>query len=63
METVVRQGNRLNVVLDVAYEYDISAIAVAGDKEHSLLEWTVPSFSQEVLHRCWFPLLFFTKKD
>jgi nucleotide-binding universal stress UspA family protein len=63
VETVVKQGNRLNIVLDVAYEYDISAIAVAPDKEHSLLEWTVPSFSQEVLHRCWFPLVFFIRKN
>lgn len=62
VEALVKTGNRLNMVLDVAYEYDISAIAVAPDKEHTLLEWTVPSFTQEVLHRCWFPLLFFIRK-
>lgn len=58
----VKTGNPLNEVLDLAFEEDISAIAIAADREEGLLQWTVPSFAQELLHRSWFPLLFFTKK-
>jgi nucleotide-binding universal stress UspA family protein len=59
----VRTGKPLTEILAVAYEDDISAIAVAADQEQGLLEWTVASFAQEVLHRSWFPLLFFTRKE
>jgi nucleotide-binding universal stress UspA family protein len=63
VEVQVRIGRPLNEIIEMAYVYDISAIAVAADRDHGLLEWTVPSFSQEVLHRSWFPLLFFTQKN
>jgi nucleotide-binding universal stress UspA family protein len=59
----IRTGKPLTEILDVAYRDDISAIAVATDQGQGLLEWTVASFAQEVLHRSWFPLLFFTQKD
>ena len=63
VEVQLLKGRPLNEILEMAYEYDISAIAVAADQDHGLLEWTVPSFAQEILHRSWFPLLFFTKKN
>lgn len=63
VQVEVRTGKPLNEVLDVACQYDISAIAIVADQEKGLLRWTVSSFTQEILHRSWFPLLFFTKKD
>jgi nucleotide-binding universal stress UspA family protein len=63
VQVEVRKGKALTEILQVAYEYDINAIAIAATQEQGLLEWTVPSFTQEVLYRSWFPLLFFTKKD
>lgn len=62
VETLVKTGQPLTEILQVAYDYDISAIAVAVDAQQNLLQWTVPNFSKEVLHRSWFPLIFFTKK-
>jgi nucleotide-binding universal stress UspA family protein len=63
VEVEVRTGKRLTEIVQVAFEYDISAIAIAANQDKGLLEWTVPSFTQELLHRCWFPLLFFTRKN
>lgn len=63
VKAVVRKGKPLTETLQVAYEEDISAIAIATDGGQGLLEWTMPSFAQEMLHRSWFPLLFFTKKN
>ncbi|MGK7872570.1 MAG: universal stress protein [Xenococcaceae cyanobacterium] len=59
----VRQGNPLHEILDVALTFDISAIAVATNYRTNLLEWTVPSFANEVLHRSWFPILLFSEKS
>ena len=58
----VRQGNPLNELLDAAVTFDISAIAIASDYRANLLEWTVPSFANDVVHRSWFPVLFFSPK-
>lgn len=58
----VRQGNFIQEIVNVAVDFDISAIAIAKDYSSNLLNWTVPSVSSEVLHRIWFPLLFFSPK-
>lgn len=60
--TEVREGNPLLEVLAAAQTYDISAIAIGADYRASILEWTVPSFANEVLRRSWFPVLFFSPK-
>ena len=58
----VRQGNPLQEILDAALTFDISAIAIASDYRSNILEWTVPSFADDVLRRSWFPVLFFSAK-
>lgn len=57
----VRQGNPPREIIEVASELDISAIAIASDGSDNLLQWTVGSVMSEVVHRCWFPLLAFSK--
>jgi nucleotide-binding universal stress UspA family protein len=63
VDVEIRQGNPLQEVLDAAVNSDISAIAIASDYRSKLLEWTVPSFANEVLHRSWFPVVFFSPKQ
>jgi nucleotide-binding universal stress UspA family protein len=58
VEVIVTTGNPLKETLKAALTHDISAIAIADDQD-SLLDWTVKSFTQEVLHRSWFPVVFF----
>jgi nucleotide-binding universal stress UspA family protein len=58
IEVIVTTGNPLKETLNVALTHDISAIAIADDQD-SLLDWSVKSFTQEVLHRSWFPVVFF----
>jgi nucleotide-binding universal stress UspA family protein len=62
VETEVRQGNPLQEVLNTACYYNITAIAIATDLRNKLLEWTVPSFPNELLRNSWFPLLLFPQK-
>ena len=59
METLVVKGNPFLETIKLAFEYDISAIAICDDQDHGILDWTVPSYAQEILHRSWFPLLYF----
>lgn len=59
VEVMVKIGNPILETLDVALNEDISAIAVTDDREYGLLDWTIPSFTQKVLHRSWFPVVFF----
>ncbi|BAQ64539.1 universal stress protein [Geminocystis sp. NIES-3709] len=59
IEVMVKTGNPIVETLDVALIEDISAIAVTDDREYGLLDWTIPSFTQKVLHRSWFPIVFF----
>jgi nucleotide-binding universal stress UspA family protein len=61
VEIEVRHGNPLHEIVEVAVEQDITAIAIASDGSGNLLEWTVGSVTSEVLHRCWFPILAFSK--
>lgn len=59
--TEVRQGSAIQAILDAAFINDITAIAVAS-RRASLLDWTVPSLTDNILNRSWFPLLFFSPK-
>lgn len=59
--TEVRHGNPIQEILDAAFVNDITAIAVAS-RRASLLDWTVPSLTDNILNRSWFPLLFFSPK-
>lgn len=63
VETQVRQGNPLQEILNSACDYNVSAIAIASDLRNNLLEWTVPSFANELLRNSWFPLLLFPQKN
>ncbi|MGA1474281.1 MAG: universal stress protein [Prochlorothrix sp.] len=56
--TEIRQGEPLQQLLDVATERDISAIAVSSRRANALLDWSIPSFSNEVMRRSWHPVLF-----
>lgn len=58
----VRRGNLLQEIVNVAVDFDISAIAIAKDYSRNILKWTVPNEVGEMLHRIWFPLLFFSPK-
>jgi len=59
VDCLVKKGDPINETLNVALEYDISTIAIADDRDNILLDWTIRSFGQEILHRSWFPLLYF----
>ncbi|WP_373478957.1 universal stress protein [Geminocystis sp.] len=61
IEVIVTTGNPLQETLNTALNSDITAIAIADDQD-TLLDWTVKSFTQEVLHRSWFPVVFFPFK-
>lgn len=58
----VRQGLPLQEIIAAAIDFDISAIAIATDYRSNILDWTVASVVSEILHRIWFPLLFFSPK-
>jgi nucleotide-binding universal stress UspA family protein len=59
VETEVRQGEPLQELLEAAMVHDISAIAVSSRRANALLDWSIPSFGNEVLRRSWHPVLFF----
>ncbi|MBP0020026.1 MAG: universal stress protein [Cyanobacteria bacterium SBLK] len=58
----VRSGNPLHELLDAALNFDISAIATSHLSRSALLEFTAPSFANEILRHSWFPVLFFSPK-
>ncbi len=62
VNTAVREGNPLHEIMDAALEFDISAIAIATSYRNSLLEFTAPSFANDVIRRSWFPVVFFSPK-
>ena len=62
VNTEVRQGNPIQEIMDAALEFDISAIAIATDYRNTLLQWTAPSFANDLMRRSWFPVLFFSPK-
>ncbi len=59
VKTAVKIGNPLSETLDIAVKEDISAIAIASKPRNQLLELTVHSYASDLLHRSWFPTLFF----
>ena len=62
VNTEVRIGNPLHETMDAALEFDISAIAIATDYRNTLLQWTAPSFANDLIRSSWFPILFFSPK-
>ncbi|WP_246198857.1 universal stress protein [Sodalinema gerasimenkoae] len=61
--TQVREQERLKTMMDLAMEYDISAIAVNSPSVPRLLEWSRPNFANLLLRRSWHPVLFFPDPD
>jgi nucleotide-binding universal stress UspA family protein len=62
VNTEVRQGNPIQEIMDAALEFDIGAIALATDYRNTLLEWTAPSFANDLMRRSWFPVVFYSPK-
>lgn len=58
----VRRGNSIAQVLTAAQESDVSAIGLSTGNIGKLLNWSVPSFTGEILRRSWHPVLFFPPK-
>ena len=52
-------GDRITKILEAANEYDISAIATSSDSLGKLMEWSVPSFTGEILRKSWHPVIYF----
>lgn len=59
VKTAVKVGNPLAETIAIAVKEDISAIAIASKPRNQLLELTVHSYASDLLHRSWFPTLFF----
>ncbi|MBR8828759.1 MAG: universal stress protein [Gomphosphaeria aponina SAG 52.96 = DSM 107014] len=62
VDVEVRRGDSLPEIIAAATDFDTSAIAIASETRKNLLELTLKSFSFELLHKSWFPLLFFSPK-
>jgi nucleotide-binding universal stress UspA family protein len=66
VETLVEKGNRSEKIFETAFTYDISAIAIANDRNSKvmdrILNLTVGSDSTHLLHCSWFPLIYFPIK-
>jgi nucleotide-binding universal stress UspA family protein len=60
--TEVRQGEPMIELLALADQYDISAIATSSSRMGTLKSWSVPSFTSEIIHRSWHPVLYFPPK-
>ncbi|MBW4463856.1 MAG: universal stress protein [Pegethrix bostrychoides GSE-TBD4-15B] len=56
--TRIEEGDRMSVTLDMAIDYDITAIAIATNSFGTLAELSSPSFTGELLRRSWHPVLF-----
>lgn len=63
VETVVRSGDPMQELNEVALESDISAIATAYRSHGTFINWTVPNFANEILRQSWFPVLFFSSRE
>jgi nucleotide-binding universal stress UspA family protein len=57
--TEVRLGSPVLEVIEGALEPDVSAIAVCHHPRSSLMQLSVPSFTQDLLRHSWHPVLFF----
>lgn len=62
VNTEVRQGEAVPEILKAALHFDISAIAIADNYHTNLLQWAVSNLAQDLLHRSWFPLWYFSPK-
>ena len=62
VNTLVKQGNPITEIMSAALEYDITSIPIATQYRNTLLQWTAPSFANELMRRSWFPILFFSPK-
>ena len=62
VNVAVKKGNPLQETLATAIDFDISAIAIATDYRNSLLQWTVPSYANNLMRSSWFPVLLFSPK-
>jgi nucleotide-binding universal stress UspA family protein len=63
VEIDVRQGDPLVQLLDMAIEYDITAIAIAARNiQNKLVDWSRPKFSAQVLRSSWHPVIFVPPK-
>lgn len=56
----VRKGSPILEILNAALYFDISAIAIATDRQPDWLELAVHSCAKDLLRRSWFPVLFFS---
>lgn len=63
VKTVIRSGDLMRELNDVALEFDISAIATAYVSRGALIDWTIPNFANEILRHSWFPVLFFSPHE
>lgn len=55
----VRQGDPICEILEAAQMGDVSAIAVTSGSLGKFQELSVPSFTRELLHRSWHPIIYF----
>jgi nucleotide-binding universal stress UspA family protein len=58
-DAVVVTGNPIGEILAAAREYDISAIATSSGSLGKLMEFSIPSFTGELLRRSWHPVIYF----
>jgi nucleotide-binding universal stress UspA family protein len=61
--TEIRQGEPILELLASAVERDITAIAAASGTMGTLMSWSVPSLTNEILHRSWHPVVFFPTRS
>ncbi|MFP4134009.1 MAG: universal stress protein [Halothece sp.] len=61
VEAQVKIGTPLLEIVQAVVNEDVSAIAVGSDDRGGLLQWTLPSFANEVLRSSWYPVLFFSQ--
>jgi nucleotide-binding universal stress UspA family protein len=54
----IHQGNALQGILATARVADITAIAIASNSLGTILEWTTPSLTGDLIRQSWYPLLF-----
>lgn len=55
----IREGDAVQEVIEIACQHDISAIAIGYRRGDGLRDWSIPSFSNEILRRSWYPVLLF----
>ena len=62
VEAEVRQGDPLLELLLVAQMANVSAIATSSNSMGKLQELSIPSFTRELLHRSWYPIIYFPSR-